>query len=242
MCMNPGFSPTPTWSLQHTRDPSHIGAPHLTFRDWYEVLTTLNRMGFLTTLRKQKRKDREIRVVVLGLDNAGKTTIVKQLLGQDVNEVSPTVGFSIEQLDWNGFKLNLWDVGGQRSLRPFWRNYFEKTDFLIWVIDATALDRLEDCRRELANALTEDRLVGCGLLILINKIDLIQKQEYEDEDVFDSNTTATIKAVEQRLALDSLVGNHNCRVMGVSGVKGWNLSVAVDWLTSEVSKRLYLID
>lgn len=190
-------------------------------------------MGFLATLRKQKRKEKEIRVVILGLDNAGKTTIVKQILGEDVNEVSPTVGFSIQMLDWNGFKLNLWDVGGQRSLRPFWRNYFEKTDFLIWVIDVTALDRLDDCKRELAAALTEDRLVGCGLLILINKIDMISK---------DLQVEGVLRSVEDKLALHNLTGNHNCRVMGVSGLKGWNLNESLDWLTSEVSKRLYLID
>lgn len=73
--------------------------------------------------------------------------------------------------------MNIWDVGGQESLRPFWRNYFEKTDFLIWVVDASSLDRLEACKTELHKTLDEDRLVGAGLLIWVNKMDTITGNE-----------------------------------------------------------------
>jgi GTPase SAR1 family protein len=70
------------------------------------------------------------------------------------------------------FKLNIWDIGGQKSLRPYWRNYFEKTDGLIWVVDSADRARLEDCRNELASLLLEERLFGATLLILANKQDL----------------------------------------------------------------------
>uniref|UniRef100_A0A5F9CZC3 ADP ribosylation factor like GTPase 2 n=1 Tax=Oryctolagus cuniculus TaxID=9986 RepID=A0A5F9CZC3_RABIT len=68
-----------------------------------------------------------------GLDNAGKTTILKKFNGEDVDTISPTLGFNIKTLEHRGFKLNIWDVGGQKSLRSYWRNYFESTDGLIWV-------------------------------------------------------------------------------------------------------------
>ncbi len=44
------------------------------------------------------------------------------------------------------YKLNIWDIGGQKTLRPYWRNYYEKTDALIWVVDSADLARLNDCR------------------------------------------------------------------------------------------------
>jgi hypothetical protein len=71
-----------------------------------------------------------------GLDNAGKTTIVKKFNGEDIEEISPTLGFNIKTMDYRGYKLNVWDVGGQKTLRSYWRNYFEATDGLIWVRQA----------------------------------------------------------------------------------------------------------
>jgi len=91
-----------------------------------------------------------------GLDNAGKTTIVKKIMGEDVNTVSPTLGFIIKTIDYEGYKLNIWDVGGQKTLRSYWRNYFEKTDALIWVVDATDRMRINDCRDELHGLLQEE--------------------------------------------------------------------------------------
>ena len=54
------------------------------------------------------------------------------------------------------FKLNIWDVGGQKSLRSYWRNYFESTDGLIWVVDSADSWRLEDCKKELKSLLQEE--------------------------------------------------------------------------------------
>lgn len=65
----------------------------------------------------------------------------------------------------------MWDVGGQQSLRSYWRNYFERTDGLIWVVDPWDTARLDDCRKELYSLLNEEILVGCSVLILINKCD-----------------------------------------------------------------------
>jgi len=131
-------------------------------------------MGLLTIIRKVKRKEREMRVLMVGLDNAGKTTAVRRLKdgGGDGQGISPTLGFSICSLSRRGRKLNVWDVGGQRSLRPYWRNYFERTDGVVWVVDSSDLARLRDARRELESLLGEERLAGATLLVLANKQDV----------------------------------------------------------------------
>ncbi len=71
-----------------------------------------------------------------GLDNAGKTTVVKKFNGKDIAHIEPTLGFDIKTLEYNDFFLNIWDVGGQQTIRTYWRNYFESTDGLIWVVDS----------------------------------------------------------------------------------------------------------
>lgn len=105
---------------------------------------------------RERHPERGANTLGSGLDNAGKTTIVKRIMGEDVNTVSPTLGFIIKTIDYEGYKLNIWDVGGQKTLRSYWRNYFEKTDALIWVVDATDRLRIEDCRTELHGLLQEE--------------------------------------------------------------------------------------
>jgi ADP-ribosylation factor-like protein 3 len=70
-------------------------------------------------------------LLVLGLDNSGKTTILKKLSDEDISTIMPTQGFNIKSLMHDGFKLNVWDIGGQKSIRPYWRNYFDQTDALV---------------------------------------------------------------------------------------------------------------
>ncbi|EAW07331.1 ADP-ribosylation factor family protein [Aspergillus clavatus NRRL 1] len=104
---------------------------------------------------------------------------------EDVTTVSPTLGFIIKTIDFEGYRLNIlslqrsltdsWpqgDVGGQKTLRSYWKNYFEKTDTLVWVVDATDRLRVDDCRDELAGLLLEERLMGASLLIFLNKTDV----------------------------------------------------------------------
>ena len=153
-------------------------------------------------------------MVPSGLDNAGKTTIVKQAMREDISQVSPTLGFNIKTLIYKGYSLHicttmlcgkrLWsaklcillfkgDVGGQRSLRPYWRNHFEDTDALIWVVDSNDHLSWKDCRQELFSLLQEEvsfdlvlrfswltdrvyaksqRLAGASLLVFANKQDV----------------------------------------------------------------------
>lgn len=106
------------------------------------------------------------------MDNAGKTTILKRLNGEDIDTIEPTLGFNINTLEHRGYTLNFWDVGGQKSLRSYWRNYFESTDGLVWVVDSADKMRLSNCKEELNNLLREERLAGATLLVLANKQDV----------------------------------------------------------------------
>jgi ADP-ribosylation factor-like protein 2 len=148
-------------------------------------------MGFLSLVRKIKRKEREMRILILGLDNAGKTTILYSLLGLPLDQVSPTLGFQIQTMLRDGLKIHIWDVGGQSSLRPFWRHYYEETDGLVWVIDATDTERMLEGKVLLSQVLAQNPQ-GIPLLVFINKIDLIPSLKDKDR-------------VHQWLGLDGLL-------------------------------------
>ncbi|KAL9028348.1 MAG: hypothetical protein Q9196_003275 [Gyalolechia fulgens] len=179
----------------------------------------------LSILRKARLKDKEMRILMLGLDNAGKTTIVKRLMNEDVNTVSPTLGFIIRTIDYEGYKLNIWDVGGQKTLRTYWRNYFEKTDALIWVVDAADRFRTKDCRRELAGLLQEERLMGASLLVFSNKTDI--EDSMSDEDI------------RKALALDA-IKTHRWTIIQCSAITGFNLQEGVKWVVEDAKDRLFL--
>jgi len=131
-------------------------------------------MGLLALLRKLKSTpDQELRILLLGLDNAGKTTLLKQLASEDITQITPTQGFNIKSVQSSGFKLNVWDIGGQRRIRPYWKNYFEHTDVLIYVIDSADRKRFEETGVELGELLDEEKLSGVPVLIFANKQDLL---------------------------------------------------------------------
>lgn len=184
-------------------------------------------MGFLTVLKKMKQKEKEMRILMLGLDNAGKTTILKRFNGEDIDTISPTLGFNIKTLEHRGFKLNMWDVGGQKSLRSYWRNYFECTDGLIWVVDSADKRRLEDCRNELQVLLKEERLGGATLLVFANKQDLPGAFSAEE--------------LKNILELD-LIKTHHWKIVWCSAVTGENLLQGIDWMINDIAARIFTLD
>jgi len=102
-------------------------------------------MGLLSLIKKlRSNPEQELRILLLGLDNAGKTTLLKSLASEDVTHITPTQGFNIKSVQSDGFKLNVWDIGGQRKIRPYWRNYFENTDVLVYVIDSADRKRFDE--------------------------------------------------------------------------------------------------
>ncbi|KAI1406712.1 ARF/SAR superfamily [Hypoxylon fuscum] len=179
----------------------------------------------LSILRKARLKDKEMRILMLGLDNAGKTTIVKKVMNEDINTVSPTLGFIIKTIDYEGYKLNIWDVGGQKTLRSYWRNYFEKTDALIWVVDATDRLRIDDCRQELHGLLQEERLSGASLLVFANKTDV---QGCMDE-----------AEILEGLQLEE-IRTHQWHILRCSAMTGKNLKEGLSWVVEDAKARLFL--
>ena len=137
-------------------------------------------MGLLKIIRHTKEKEREMRILILGLDNAGKTTIVKKFNGEDTNTISPTLGFQIKTLYFKDYKLSVWDIGGQVSIRTYWRNFFEQTDGLIWVVDSSDKTRLTLCKEELHELLKQEKLIGSTLLVFYNKSDIEGSMSLEE--------------------------------------------------------------
>ena len=124
----------------------------------------------------------------------------------------------------NSYKLNIWDVGGQRTLRPYWRNYYEKTDGLVWVVDASDLARLEDTRSELKALLQEERLMGATLLVLANKQDI--------------ESALGGKQLEEALGLEGLA-KRRWRVVPCSARTGEGLREGFEWVVKDIGSRIY---
>ncbi|XP_022670139.1 ADP-ribosylation factor-like protein 2 [Varroa jacobsoni] len=181
-------------------------------------------MVLLYILRKVRRKEHELRTLVLGLDNAGKTTLSKRLLGEPLDVIAATLGFNITTLEYRDYKINLWDVGGQTSLRCYWRNYFESTDSIVWVVDSADRRRLDDCATELHGLLQDERLLGATLLVLANKQDLPGALNCMD--------------IAEHLRLESIT-SHHWRVFPCSAFTSEDsLLQAIDWMLDDVASRV----
>merc|ERR1719413_276086 len=114
----------------------------------------------------------EMRILMVGLDAAGKTTILyKFKLGEVVTTI-PTIGFNVETVEYKNLNFTVWDVGGQDRIRKLWRHYFQGTNGVIYVVDSNDRDRIEDAREELTKMLNEDEMRDAVLLVLANKQDL----------------------------------------------------------------------
>jgi ADP-ribosylation factor protein 1 len=114
----------------------------------------------------------EMRLLMLGLDAAGKTSIVYRMqLGEPVHTI-PTIGFNVETIHYKSNSITIFDVGGQSKLRPLWRHYFNGADALIFVVDSADSARLEDAQQELHRILAAEELRRVPVLILANKQDL----------------------------------------------------------------------
>lgn len=181
-------------------------------------------MGLLTIIKKQKLKDNEVRVLTLGLDNSGKTTIIKKMLNEDTTSISPTMGFQIKTLRYDDYTLNIWDIGGQTTLRAFWGNYFEKTDVVMWVIDGLSLERLQESYDELREkVILQDRLVGIYLMVVINKIDLVPQDE---------RLELKEKVIELLQLSQQIPQRDKWDVELVSGKTGEGVNHVLDWIIS----------
>ncbi|KAH1168298.1 hypothetical protein KIL84_003781 [Mauremys mutica] len=184
--------------------------------------------GLASRLHRSRTTGREEASVCLrpsgpvGLDAAGKTTILYKLkLGEIVTTI-PTIGFNVETVEYKNICFTVWDVGGQDKIRPLWRHYFQNTQGLIFVVDSNDRERIQEAAEELQKMLQEDELRDAVLLLFANKQDL-------------PNAMA-ISEMTDKLGLQSL-RNRTWYVQATCATQGTGLYEGLDWLSNELSKR-----
>merc|ERR1712050_449241 len=152
----------------------------------------------------------------------GKTTILKKMSEEDISHIMPTQGFNIKSLVQDGFKLNVWDIGGQKTIRPYWSNYFESSDALVYVIDSSDRRRLEESGSELKELLAEDKLGGIPLLLFANKQDLMQAVPADE--------------ISQSLNLTS-IADRTWTIQSCSAKEGNGLQDGMEWLVAKCNEK-----
>jgi len=162
----------------------------------------------------------EQRIVMLGLDAAGKTTILYKLHLGDVIASIPTIGFNVETIEYKNLKLTMWDVGGQHRIRPLWRHYFQNTDAMIFVVDASDRERVEEAREELYKCLQDEMLKNAPVLVYANKADMPKAM--------------LAKEIVPALGLDTM-RNREWHVQESVAVKGDGLYEGLDWLAKTLN-------
>jgi len=173
------------------------------------------------------RGHKEARILMVGLDAAGKTTILYKLkLGEIVTTI-PTIGFNVETVEYQNVNFTVWDVGGQDKIRPLWRHYFQNTQGIIFVVDSNDRDRVIEANEELSRMLNEDELRGAALLVFANKQDL----------------PGSMDAAEITEKLGLKIGNdvigpngvgRKWNVQATSAVKGDGIHEGLAWLSKEL--------
>ncbi|CAO2815516.1 unnamed protein product [Amaranthus hypochondriacus] len=173
----------------------------------------------------------EFHVLILGIDKAGKTTLLEKLKelylnleGLPPDRIVPTVGLNIGRIEVGNTKLVFWDLGGQPGLRSIWEKYYEEAHAVIYVVDANTPSRFEDSKSALEKVLRHQDLQGAPLLILANKQDLSSAVSAEEVARY-----LDLKKLDERLYMFEAVSGFDGR-----GIKG-----SVDWLVNamERSKR-----
>jgi len=159
---------------------------------------------------------------------------VKRLNGEPTDTVSPTLGFDIQTFEHRGFLLNAWDVGGQTSIRSYWRNYFEQTDGIIWVVDAADDARLRQAEAELFALLQAEKLAGASLLVFVNKVDLLPASQRTAVEACPAGCH-----LRQVLAT---VTNRHWNIVPCSAVSGAGLIQGLDWLVDDIASRVFMFD
>ncbi|GFO03403.1 ADP-ribosylation factor [Plakobranchus ocellatus] len=162
-----------------------------------------------------------VRILMVGLDAAGKTTILYKLKLGEVVTTIPTIGFNVESVEYKNISFTVWDVGGQDKIRPLWRHYFQNTQGLIFVVDSNDRERINEAQDELHKMLNEDELRDAVLLVFANKQDLPNAMSAADI------TTA--------LALQNL-RNKKWFIQGTVATEGTGLYEGLDWLSEQIAK------
>lgn len=112
-------------------------------------------------------------ILMLGLDSAGKSTLLYKFRYEDAFQTMPTIGFNVDMIEvGKNLTLTFWDVGGQKKMRELWSNFLEDTDGLLYVVDSSDKWRLEESRREFELILKNESIKNVPVVVLANKQDL----------------------------------------------------------------------
>ncbi|XP_078103740.1 uncharacterized protein LOC144516382 [Sander vitreus] len=159
-----------------------------------------------------------VRILMVGLDAAGKTTLLYRLKLAEVVSTIPTIGFNVETVEYKNISFTVWDVGGQHIIRPLWRHYFTNTQGLIFVVDSNDPERIKEAADELHRMLEEDELRGVALLVFANKQDLPRAMSVSD--------------ITEALGLSGL--SQPWSVQASCAVSGTGLVEGLDWLSDHI--------
>jgi ADP-ribosylation factor protein 1 len=164
---------------------------------------------------------REVRILMVGLDAAGKTTILYKLkLGENINTI-PTIGFNVEQVAYKNISFTMWDVGGQDKIRALWRHYYSGCEGIIYVVDSLDRDRLGLSRDTLKHMLCDDELRNAHVLVLANKQDMPNAMSAAE--------------IADKLELSSIRGRGwHCQPCCAVSAEG--LYEGLDWMCAQMAK------
>jgi len=168
-------------------------------------------------------RKKEQRILMVGLDAAGKTTILYKLKLGEVVTTIPTIGFNVESIEYKNVSFTVWDVGGRDKIRPLWRHYYQNTQAIVFVVDSNDRERIEDsyehsAKDELHRMLREDELGDAKLLIYANKQDL--------------PNAMTAKEITEKLDLYSI--RREWYIVPSCGPTGDGLHEGLDWLSDAI--------
>uniref|UniRef100_A0A803NR85 ADP-ribosylation factor n=1 Tax=Cannabis sativa TaxID=3483 RepID=A0A803NR85_CANSA len=164
---------------------------------------------------------KEMRILMVGLDAAGKTTILYKLKLGEVVTTIPTIGFNVETVEYKNVSFTVWDVGGQ-EIRPLWRHYFQNTQGLIFVVDSNDRERISEAKDELHRMLNEDELRYATLLVFANKQDL--------------PNAMSVSEITDKLGLHSM-RQRRWYIQAACATAGQGLYEGLDWLSSNISTK-----
>lgn len=158
---------------------------------------------------------------MLGLDAAGKTTVLYKFKLGEVLTTVPTIGFNVEEVVHKNLRLTVWDIGGQDRIRKLWRHYYIGTQGLIFVVDSSDRDRIEDACDELHKMLAQEEMRHAAVLVYANKQDL--------------PNAMTASNVKEHLRLDEL-RHHQWFIQSTCATTGNGLHEGLDWLASKIEE------
>jgi len=164
----------------------------------------------------------EQRILMLGLDAAGKTTVLYKIHLNETVTTMPTIGFNVETVKIKNTSMLVWDIGGQEKIRGLWRHYYENTDGLIFVVDSADKERVSEAAEELNKVLGDDSMRDVAVLVYANKQDLPKAMSCKD--------------IASGLRLDK-ERTRQWYVQGATATKGDGLFEGMDWLMTALKTR-----